>query len=267
MKKSSLLHAVSVVFLVLCTAVLSFGLVKISEKGLEKITALPTENTALSEQTETQEPTDTHTEATTRKIPEISIVYDEPETKIEQENFANTVIIGNSQAQALGNYGLLKDVRFVTKIGLSINKVLTSSEGEPLINGLYGTNAEKVILIFGENELGWPYPKNFISEYKKVINKVREILPDARIYCHAVFPVTKDLSEKSTIGVTNENVTIFNELISEMCEEEGLTFINYSAVFASDSGALPPDAANDGIHFNYDYCKIWASDLSAALEE
>ena len=261
MNKSSVLHSLCVAVLLVLSAAIALVLTDISHS-----TQIPAAAESLTELSVTETEAET-TQQTTVPIPTVEIVYDEYETDIEQENFNKAVIIGNSQAQALSNYGLIKEADFITRIGLSVNKVLTASEGEPLINELYGTDYDKVILVFGENELGWPYPKNFISEYKKVINEIREILPDATIYCHAVFPVTKSHSEKDTIGVNNENVALFNELIKEMCEEEGYEFIMYSDTFSEDHGALPESVANDGVHFNYDYCKIWASELSKVLSE
>ncbi len=258
MNKHSLTHFFTAVVLFFVTAVISFALVNISDKAVDGITASIPE-------TEMSEETETFTEAETQ-LPTVPTDVDEYNTEIIRENFADTVIIGNSQAQALSNYGLVREADFITKVGLSINKVL-SADGNSLINGLYGTDYKKVVFVFGENELGWPYPKNFISEYKKVISAVRNILPDAKIYCHSVFPVSRSHSEKSTIGITNENVVIFNGLIKEMCEEEGFTFIDFSSAFSADNGALPEGVANDGVHFNYDYCKIWASDLSRALAE
>ena len=259
MNKSSLLHILSAFVVVVLSAVIAFVLADMSIGASIRLDAA-SESSSLTE-------VETEAETEIDWVSVADVTYDEYETKIEQANFKETVIIGNSQAQALGNYGLVKEADFLTKIGLSINKVLTSSDGNPLINGLYGTNYKNVILVFGENELGWPYPKNFISDYKKVINAVRDILPEAKIYCHAVFPVSRSHSEKSTTGVTNENVALFNDMIKEMCEEEGLRFINYSSAFSEDNGALPEGVASDGVHFNYEYCKIWASNLSQALTE
>ena len=254
MNKSSLLHISSAISVFILSAVIAFALTNMSKDTLANL-----------ETTLTEIPSETETEIDWLTV--VDVVYDEYETKIEHENFKNVVIIGNSQAQALSNYGLIKEADFLTRIGLSINKVLTSSDGNPVINGLYGKSYDKIIFVFGENELGWPYPKNFITEYKKVINAARNILPDAEIYCHAVFPVSRSHSEKSTTGITNENVALFNGLIKEMCDEDGYTFIDYSPAFSEDNGALPENVASDGIHFNYDYCKIWASDLSSALSE
>ena len=42
--------------------------------------------------------------------------------------------------------------------------------------------------------------------------------------------------------------------------------MRFRYVFFDRDGALPADAATDGVHFGYDYCKTWAGDLSAYLQ-
>jgi lysophospholipase L1-like esterase len=175
-------------------------------------------------------------------------------------------VLGNSQAQALSNFGLIRDADFVTRVGLSIHQVLTSKNGDAPIAQLNGKQYEKAVFIFGENELGWPYPENFITHYKKVIAKVRELNPGVEVYCQAIFPVSAEYSEKSTNGITNENVRAFNALIEKMCGEIDAHFMPVSDAFFDRDGALPAGAATDGVHFGYDYCKIWAGDLSAFLQ-
>ena len=186
-------------------------------------------------------------------------------SEVDPQSFQDTVILGNSQAQALSNYGLLKNADFVTRVGLSINQVLSSKSGPAPIAKIYGKQYKKAVFIFGENELGWPYPQNFISQYKKVIEKVQELNPGIELYCQAIFPVSAAYSASSTNGITNTHVREFNLLLQKMCEDVGATFMPASAAFLDDTGALPDGVATDGVHFNYDYCKIWAGDLSAYL--
>ena len=71
----------------------------------------------------------------------------------------------------------------------------------------------------------------------------------------------------SKTGITNEHVVQFNELIEAMCAEVGATYMPVSDAFKDNTGALPEGAARDGVHFSYDYCKIWAGDLSAYLQD
>ena len=261
MEKAKLIHIIEAVALIVLTVGVLFAVA-----GTKKDFApQPVISTAEMIQPTPQSQSESKSE--NEWIPEVTIEYDAytPST-VEPENFNETVILGNSQAQALSNYGLLKNADFVTRIGLSINGVLQSKAGTAPIADLYGKQYRRAIFIFGENELGWPYPKNFISEYKKVIARVRELNPGIEIYCQEIFPVSAEYSAKSTTGITNENVKIFNGMIEQMCAEIGAVCIPVSAAFRDETGVLPAGAATDGVHFNYDYCKIWAGDLSAFLE-
>lgn len=264
MKSEKMLHFCEIAVLVLIMVCVVWGIRLATSEYPD--TGTTTQAQTTEPHTDAPVPTEVITEPTTQWLPPIQ--YDDyVASEISPENFRSTVVLGNSQAQALGNYGLLKNADFVTKVGLSINKVLTSDKGDAPIAKLYGKTYQKAVLIFGENELGWPYPKNFISEYKKVIAKVRELNPGVQIYCQAIFPVSKEYSEMSKTGITNEHVVQFNELIEAMCAEVGATYMPVSDAFKDNTGALPEGAARDGVHFSYDYCKIWAGDLSAYLQD
>ncbi len=260
MKRAKLLHAISIAVLILLTAVISAVVVHVG-----RTVPLPVPQATTAAPTEAQS-TEPQTEDATEWLPEIEYDTYTP-SEIARESFRSTVILGNSQAQALSNFGLIRDADFVTRVGLSINQVLSSKDGDPPIAGLYGHQYEKAVFIFGENELGWPYPENFIAHYKKVIAKVRELNPGVKVYCQAVFPVTAEHSAKNEYGITNENVRLFNGLIEKMCDEIDATFMPVSDAFFDRDGVLPADAATDGVHFGYDYCKIWAGDLSAYLKD
>ena len=257
MKKDKLLHAIQIAVLVLLTAVISVTAAHVGRTA--PLPAPPTTAIPASEAPQSV------TEANTDWLPEIEYDSYTP-SEIDRENFRSTVILGNSQAQALSNFGLIRDADFVTRIGLSIHQVLTSKSDDPPIAQLYGKQYEKAVFIFGENELGWPYPENFIAHYKKVIAKVRELNPGVEVYCQEIFPVSAERSEKSENGITNENVRKFNALIEEMCGEIGAHYMKVTDAFFDRDGVLPADAATDGVHFGYDYCKIWAGDLSAYLD-
>lgn len=269
MKSEKVLHFLEVVVLILIMFLVIMGIL-ISRKEYGKThtdttTEIPSQIELTTNAEETAHPTSAP-ETTTEWIAEI--VYDDYEaSEIVPENFNSTVVLGNSQAMALANYGLLKNADFSTKVGLSINRVLTSDQGQPApIDKLKGKSYEKAVFVFGENELGWPYPESFISEYKKVIQRVRDMNPGVEIYVQGIFPVSAEYSAKSKSGITNENVEKFNKNLKAMCEEIDATFMEVSGAFMDANGALPDGVATDGVHFGYDYCKIWAGDLSAYLE-
>ena len=266
MDKEKLRHGLTIAVLLAATVAILFAVARL--QPLFPADASPSGTSAdISEAVvDATEPQSAASETQTEWIPPIE--YDDyTPSEIDPQSFRDTVVLGNSQAQALQNFGLLKNADFVTRIGLSIHKVLSDGTASPPIADLYGKQYRKAVFVFGENELGWPYPQNFITHYKKVIAKVRELNPGIEIYCQSIFPVSAESSAKSTTGITNENVRKFNGLIEEMCAQIGATFMPYATAFVDPTGALPEGAAFDGVHFGYDYCKIWAGDLSAYLAD
>lgn len=274
MKNEKLRHAISILFLLACTCAIIISVLHLKSELTTQIrgtegtsvseSAAVSDADAVDEASETAQPVETS--SATEWIP--PIVYDDyPTSAIDPQSFVDTIVLGNSQAQAMRQYGLLKNADFCTRIGLSIHKVISDGTASPPIADLYGKHYSKAVFVFGENELGWPYPENFISHYKKVIAKVRELNPGIRIYCQAIFPVTAEYSAAAKMGVTNENVRRFNAMIEQMCDEVDAQYMPVSPAFFDSTGALPADAATDGVHFSYNYCKIWAGDLSAYLRD
>ena len=270
MEKAKLLHGAQIVFLLGITAVILFAVTRVRPGYLLELRYQETSGTiptAASAQLQTDDISDAvQVQPETEWIPPIEYDAYTP-SEIDQTAFRETVVLGNSQAQALSNFGLMKNADFVTRVGLAIHQVLTSKTGAPPIASLYGKQYRKAVFIFGENELGWPYPENFVTHYKKVIAKVRELNPGIEIYCQAIFPVSADYSKTSTNGITNEHVRQFNAMLEKMCKEIDAHFMPFSSAFEDSTGALPEGAATDGVHFGYDYCKIWAGDLSAYLQD
>lgn len=71
-------------------------------------------------------------------------------------------------------------------VGLTVRTVFTESVAGstiPVIDELKAKQYKTVILVFGENELGWVYPEIFKEEYAKVIDAVRERQPSAGYLC------------------------------------------------------------------------------------
>lgn len=187
-------------------------------------------------------------------------------SQIDYSSFDNCAFLGNSRFISLKNYGLAKNVYSV--VGLNVDTVFTKSvsgSSVPVIDELNGKNFEKIILMFGDNECGWPNQNVFIERYAKVIAAVRERVPGAEIYVHAVLPVSTEASNNSEFGCNNPTITKLNEKIKQLTVDEGIYFIDQPACLKDSSGALNPDAASDGIHLNKKYSKIWLNSLAEEI--
>ncbi len=176
--------------------------------------------------------------------------------------FSNSAFIGNSHAEALKLYGLIPDADFYTQVGLSILGVFGNGGSTSYINKLYNKKYDKVFFMFGENELGWPYPENFAREYEKILDAAHDILPDADLYVQSIFPVSAAASAKNHNGVTNKNVNTYNKLLKELAaRKDKVYYMDVASVIKDENGCLPDDAALDGMHFGPNYCRIWVNYL------
>lgn len=272
MNGQTLKRWIEIIGLVLLTALVILAVLYAHKRDLLFPSAEPASETVVTQSESAWEDGSAGTTeeadiSTTEWLPEIR--YDDyVASEIDASQFRSTVILGNSQAQALSMFGLIPNADFVTKVGLSINHVLTSPDGEPApITKLSGKTYRKAVFVFGENELGWPSTDNFVRIYKRVIARVREMNPGVEVYVQGIFPVTKEASEASTIGVTNENVVKFNRALETMCDEINAVFMPVSDAFRDSTGALPDGVARDGVHFGRDLCKVWAGDMSAYIGE
>lgn len=172
----------------------------------------------------------------------------------------NCAFIGNSRVIALKNYGLVKNAYAV--VGLTVDTIFTNSVAGstiPVIDELNGKEFDKIFIMLGDNECGWSNKEIFLNKYSKVIDAVKERVPNAEIYLQSILPVSKKASDTSPFGVTNDNINEMNSRIQQLAADSGVYYISPATALKNSDGALPDDAASDGIHLNKKYCKIWLS--------
>ena len=79
----------------------------------------------------------------------------------------DAALIGNSTFEGLYRFGVITHGTFFTKVGLNVLTVHTASTEHgtvPIIDELWNGHYNKVLLMFGENELGWPSPSSYIQK-------------------------------------------------------------------------------------------------------
>ncbi|MBQ3006866.1 MAG: hypothetical protein IJD78_04815 [Clostridia bacterium] len=223
------------------------------------------ENTTHAAETTTKAFSDTITfpiQIPTLRIPEIFTPSRElpttPSGEIDLSCFDNCAFVGNSRFISFKNYGLAKNVYSV--VGLNVDTVFTKScsgSNVTVINELNGKNFDKIILMFGDNECGWPNQNIFIERYSKVIKAVRDRVPRAEIFLHGILPVSSAESEENNYGVNNSTIAALNQKIKQLAADEGIGYIAPPSSLLTENGALISEAASDGVHLNKSYSKKW----------
>ncbi len=176
--------------------------------------------------------------------------------------FDNCAFVGNSRVLDCKNYGLVDNVYAV--VGLNVDTVFTKSvsgSNVPVIDELNGKHFEKIYLMFGDNECGWPNTDEFIRRYAKVVDAVHERVPEAEIYLQSILPISKKASDENNYGCNNTTINNLNKKIEKLAADKGIHYIAPAEAMRGSDGALPPEAASDGVHLKKKYCEIWLNYL------
>lgn len=194
--------------------------------------------------------------------PQNEIPNNSPNNSNAQFN-SSVAFIGDSRTQGFIMYNGLKDVQDYSYIGLMVDTAVTkkfvkTSNGEKitLLQDMANKNIETVYIMLGVNELGWSYPQVFKTKYGELIDEIRKIKPNCKIYVQSIIPMTKSKSETDRI-FNNKNVNTFNNLIQELAKEKNVTYLDVKSALVDANGYLPEEASSDGVHVDKEYCKKW----------
>lgn len=212
--------------------------------------------------TDTPAPPTVTPEVVTPSITDVPNVTQMP--KPDYSVFNNCAFVGNSTFEGLYKYGVITQGSFFTRVGLNILTVYTLSTTTgsiPIIDELNTGEYEAVILMFGENELGWPNLNTFINKYSGLLDDVWKRQPECEIFIMGIPPVSESVSSSSTTGVTNENIQLYNAQLVDLATRRGCHFVSVPESLMTANGALPPEASSDGLHLNLQYSKLWADHI------
>ena len=184
------------------------------------------------------------------------------------DDFSDAVFIGNSLTVGLSMNCGKPLATFYASTGLNVNSIW-ESDTIVLDNGSYGTVFDaleqkqfgRVYVMFGINEVGWPYWDVFETNYIKVIDKIKEIQPNAKIYVESILPVSALALDTDPV-FTTENIDGLNEYVKKVASQTGTAYLDINSVLRLEDGSLPLEASTDGIHLLKDYCMVWLKYLA-----
>lgn len=186
-----------------------------------------------------------------------------PESEpVDDSYFDDAVFIGNSRTEGLKMYSGLTKSTFITEVGLTVDSIFTDycniSGGYKNLafSELESREFGKVYIMMGMNELGWVYDDVFKEDYGKVIDRIREINPDAVIYIQSILPVSK-WKDSNDSTYTIANVDRLNARLRELADEKEVHYVDVAEGIMDEEGYLPYEATLDGVHLVPEYCVKW----------
>lgn len=191
-----------------------------------------------------------------------------PETEpVEDSYFDDAAFLGDSRTEGLFLYSGLKTGFQYTAVGATVESVFTKKTFEteggekvPLLDAMAGQDCGKIYIMLGINELGWSKTKTYHDQYAKLIDRLREDHPEAKLVLQSIPPVSAKQEAKKSY-VNNARIAEYNGVIKALAEEKQCYFLDVAACLTGEDGLLPKDLNFDGIHLNPAGCKIWLNYL------
>ncbi|MCD7883985.1 MAG: SGNH/GDSL hydrolase family protein [Lachnospiraceae bacterium] len=218
--------------------------------------------TEASAQTETETETETEpeTEHDTVSNPDSTAIVRAQDDAVDDSYFSDAVFIGDSRMEGFRNTSGITEGTFFTSVGMSLSSMTSGeiiSDGEDTITvaaALSGGTYGKIYIMLGANDLGEYSWADFKTGFEAVTERFMELQPDAMMYICSCIYVEEDKVDTGDY-INNENVDKLNEVLLEVCEEEGYNYLDFNELLSDGYGSLIEGASSDGVHITAEYCK------------
>ena len=176
-------------------------------------------------------------------------------TEVDADYFNDALFIGDSRTVGLSEYCEELDTRatFYSKISLTIFDVfkkefIKTEDGKIGVEQALSENQfGKIYIMLGLNEIGTGDAEYFKNAYGEVIDKIRELQPEAIIYIQGIMHVTAHKSDNDKY-FTNDRVNERNAAISELADQQTVFYLDMNEAVDDENGNLDSELSFDDIH-------------------
>lgn len=133
------------------------------------------------------------------------------------------------------------------------------------VNQIKVVHPEKVFVMAGINGLHLQSEQKFTDKYAMLVDSIKNAVPSAKIYLQSILPVNPSM--KMGKGFDKRKIAKCNDIIQEIAEQKGCTYINLYKLYATDDGIMPTELTRDGIHLFPKSYDRWANEIRKYVEE
>ena len=110
--------------------------------------------------------------------------------------------------------------------------------------------------MLGLNEIGTGDNEYFKNAYAEVINKIRELQPDAIIYIQGIMHVAAAKSRVDK-NFNNEKINSRNASLAELADNKTIFFIDMNESVDDEEGNLDSTLSSDDVHLKASAYERW----------
>lgn len=187
---------------------------------------------------------------------------------VGDDYFEDALFIGDSRTVGLREYSTVSQADYYAATGLTIHKVLDSefvtidgsADKISIDDALKQRQFGKIYIMLGINEMGTGTVDSFMEKYTEVVNRIRELQPNAIIFVQGIMRVSTEYSGLSDY-IHNQGIDERNDRLAEIADGQHIFYIDINPLVCDDNGGLNEDYTTDGVHLKAEYISIWTDFL------
>jgi lysophospholipase L1-like esterase len=169
--------------------------------------------------------------------------------------FKNSVFIGDSITEGFVVNEILPKENVIA--GAGTTAVFAYDD----IKDLAQKKPDHVFIMLGSDDMLWPKgdPKAlFENSMTKLVQKIKEDVPNAKIYLESITPVTQDALKGEP---RYKNIDDYNALLQKLAQKLSVHYVDIGAVAKQHTDLF----AEDGIHFKKEFYSLWLKELAKSF--
>ncbi len=140
-----------------------------------------------------------------------------------------------------------------------INRGIGGDTTDGILNrmpeSVYALSPSKVFILIGTNDIGEKKSQEYIvCNIGKIIQKIQENCPDARIYLQSIYPISKAKDKRIKRVIVkkrnNNKILSINVELERLAQEKGVVYIDVYSHLIDEVGNLKLEYTVEGLHLN-----------------
>lgn len=134
---------------------------------------------------------------------------------------------------------------------------------------LYDLQPSKIVLMIGTNDVnGRKSHESTVTNYRRILQNIRENLPSVELYCMSLIPLNDVLETYANIDTeeSTRRILALNTEIPTLAEEFNATYLNIFPLLADENNRLIETYSDDGLHLNTAGFQVWTALIKPYLQ-
>ena len=174
---------------------------------------------------------------------------------VDENYWDGVLFIGDSRTDGLRMYAPMEQADYFSAPSLNSYDILSDEtvlsvpgnyENLTLVSLLSQREYHAVYIMLGINEIGHSID-GIQSKYQTLIDRVRELQPQAAIVVQANLHVTKALGD-SNPELALVHLQDLNNMLAQFADDQTIFYLDVNPLFCDEEGYLKPELTRDGCH-------------------